>query len=264
MEITTKNRLEEIKKNGYRLDFSEMISRCIENYKKIVWINGAAILLLSLILFALSVAMSSIVFGVEYVLSPLSKTQLSQYSVVTIITTVVVGVLFAAIIIPFYAGLLKVSHQAENNQPFDFNTVFYFYKSSFVKDLIVAGVIVSLVSSFCSTLLNYSGYFIWGQVVTYFIQFITLFFITFIIFGKMTAIEAIEASLIMVFRNFFVVLGLMLVAFVVGLLGILAVCIGIFFTLPIIFSMQYVIYDEVIGTNFRLEIEDIGSESTEF
>lgn len=260
MDNSTRTRLDYIKTNGYKLDFAEMLSRCIENYKKIVWINGAAILVLAIILIALSAAMSTIIFGVEFVLSPLSDTQLSEYSVVTIITTVVIGVIFAAIIIPFYAGLLRVSHHAETNQPFDFQTVFYYYKSEFVKDLIVAGVIVSLVSSFCITLLNYSGNFFWGQLVTYFIQFITLFFITFIIFGKMTAVEAIEASLIMVFKNFFTMLLLMVFAFVMGLLGIVAVCVGIFFTLPILFSMQYVIYDEVIGIDYLPELEQIGKE----
>jgi len=51
----------------------------------------------------------------------------------------------------------------------------------------------------------------------------------------------------------------MIVAGIVSFLGIFGLCIGIFFTLPLLFSMEYSIYSAIVGIESKSEIEEIGT-----
>ncbi|MNE83546.1 hypothetical protein D3C80_1803690 [compost metagenome] len=50
----------------------------------------------------------------------------------------------------------------------------------------------------------------------------------------------------------------MLVAVIIAFLGIIALCIGILFTLPIIYTTQYAIYNTAVGVEEHDELDDIG------
>lgn len=69
-----------------------------------------------------------------------------------------------------------------------------------------------------------------------------------IIFGKQKAIEAIQASISISSKQFFTIFLLLLVAFFGSLVGLIGFCIGVLFTVPFNISMQYAIYDVIIGT----------------
>jgi hypothetical protein len=49
----TKNRIEEIKANGYQLDFSNVFNLAFENYKKIALYAGSLILVFYFVIFAM-------------------------------------------------------------------------------------------------------------------------------------------------------------------------------------------------------------------
>jgi hypothetical protein len=54
-----------------------------------------------------------------------------------------------------------------------------------------------------------------------------------------------------------VLLGLLIVGVIAGIIGIFGLCIGIFFTLPFMYSMNYVIYKTIVGIDEPGEIEEI-------
>jgi hypothetical protein len=78
-----------------------------------------------------------------------------------------------------------------------------------------------------------------------------------IIFGNLQAIEAIKGSMIVVSKQFFILMGLLIVSLLFTMLGIFGFCIGIFFTMPFIYSMYYSIYNEIIGDNDTEEKSEI-------
>jgi hypothetical protein len=86
-----------------------------------------------------------------------------------------------------------------------------------------------------------------GIIITYVIAIFTFLVIPLIIFGNLKAIEAIKGSCTIVAKQFFVILGLIIVSYIMALLGLIGFCIGIFFTLPFIYSMYYSIYKDSIG-----------------
>ena len=261
MKNTTKQKLEEIKRNGYNLGIGDVLSDTLKNYQKTVWVNGAAFLLFAFVLVGITIGLSAIVFGADSFSSAFGDFQVANFSLVEIFFTLLIAVVLAAIICPFYAGLLKVSHNASTHKPYNFSTVFDYYKSDLLRQLVISGVLISSASSLVVTLIEFSGYIFLVKFITYFIQFLTVFTIPFIIFGKLKALEAIEASILIVFKNFFTILLLMVVSIILTSLGLIALLIGIFFTLPIIFSMQYVIYKKAVGIYDEDSIDDIGISS---
>lgn len=258
MKNTTKQKLEEIKTSGYDLNIGEVLALTIKNYKKTVWVNGAAFLLFAFVLVGITIGLSAIVFGADSFSNMFGDFQVANFSLVEIFFTLLIAVVLAAIICPFYAGLLKVSHNAYTHKTYSFSTVFDYYKSDLLRQLVISGVLISSASSLIVTLIEFSGYLFLVKFISYFIQFLTVFTIPFIIFGKLKALEAIEASILIVSRNFFTILLLMIVSIVLTALGLIAVLIGIFFTLPIIFSMQYTIYRKAVGIYDDDSIDDIG------
>ena len=78
-----------------------------------------------------------------------------------------------------------------------------------------------------------------------------------IVFGNLNATEAIKSSVIIVSKQPLVLLGLLIVAVIAGIIGIFGLCIGIFFTLPFMYSMNYVIYKTIIGIDSVNEIVEI-------
>ncbi|MBL7869227.1 MAG: hypothetical protein JNM71_14515 [Flavobacterium lindanitolerans] len=261
---TTKEKIEEIKQRGYPLEFGEILSQALNNYQKIVWIAGAGVLLLSIVFFAIIMGLAAIFIGLSTFGRDIADFQIQNFSAAGIIVALVGGAIAVALIKPFYAGILRVAHHADAKEDFDFSTLFYYYKSEYLKEIIIAGILIGFCSNGISTALELTGNTILGSVISYIIILLTLFTTPLIIFGNLKAIEAIQASLMLVSRNFFMLLALMIVAVILAGLGVFAFCIGILFTIPLIFSVQYMIYTNVIGIDEKNELEEIGNSSSDY
>ena len=83
----------------------------------------------------------------------------------------------------------------------------------------------------------------------------TFLVIPLIIFGNLKVAEAIKGSIIIVSKQFFILLGLIIVAVIMAILGLIGFCIGIFFTIPFIYSMYYTIYKDSIGFDEEAEAQ---------
>jgi uncharacterized membrane protein len=71
--------------------------------------------------------------------------------------------------------------------------------------------------------------------------------IPFIIFGKLSSIDAIKSSIIIVSKQPLILLGLIIVSLIAAIIGIFGFCIGMLFTMPFVYSMNYMIYKNIIG-----------------
>jgi hypothetical protein len=70
--------------------------------------------------------------------------------------------------------------------------------------------------------------------------------------------DAIQGSITIVSKQFFIILGLLIVAGIICMLGLFGFCIGIFFTMPLINAMTYSIYASIIHDD---ESEDRNEEN---
>jgi uncharacterized membrane protein len=125
--------------------------------------------------------------------------------------------------------------------------------------LVIATFIITFVSTGINSVLTYYKVPFVGNLLSFIIGIFTTLTIPLIIFGKQKAIEAIQTSISLSSTQFFTLFLLVLVAFLGSLVGLIGFCIGVLFTVPFTISMQYAIYDEIIG----VENEEVVSFESE-
>jgi len=268
---STLEKVQEIKEFGYHLDIGEVISQTFENYKKIALLSGGVILLLTIV-FVVAIAGIGGIFGLALSFTDfLTEYSVGHFSAAILLVNLGVSVIgYALIVAPITAGIIQMAHNAETNQDFDFSTAFSHYKTRHFKDLFLSAAVITFTSSGIGTLIQLSNLYFFDTVLTsvlavlsFFISILvpifTLLTIPFIIFGKLDAMNAIKASITAVSKRFWIILLLMILFIICSMLGIFALCIGIFFTLPIYLSSQYIIYRNAIPMEEKDELDEIGS-----
>lgn len=267
---STLQKVEEIKKYGYRLDIGEAISQTFENYKKIALLSGGVILLLSIIFMVIAMGIVG-VLGLAFSFTDyLTEYSAGSFGATALLMNLAVQVVLYALLAPISAGLLQIAHNAETNRDFEFSTAFVHYKTKHFKHLFLATALIILASSGFGILMQISQLYFFDVTLTIVLTFLsvvvslaatilTLLTIPYIIFGDLTAMDAIKASIITVSKRFWIILLLMIVCGICAMLGLIALCIGIFFTLPIYLSAQYIIFRNAFPMDEKDELDEIGS-----
>jgi hypothetical protein len=258
---TQKDRIEEIKTNGYQLDFGTVFETAFENYKKIALYAGLMLLVFSIL--TVVVLMTGLIsyIGIENLesfsnkLLAFSKLKVKPLDVVLQLNSSLI--LYSVIVTPFISGFLKMAVCGEKGEEFHVSTMFCYYKSPYFVNISISVIIISLVGIGIAMLLEYAGLTFVGTVVNFLISFLTFLAVPLIVFANLNAIEAIRASIIIVSKQPLILLGLLIVSFIFFLLGIIGFCIGGFFTWPFIYSMTYTIYKTIVGIDENIEIKEI-------
>ncbi len=244
-----KTRIEEIKANGYQLDFATVFNLAFENYKKIAIYAGSMILVFFVVVLAIIATIIISIYGMAELTNMLNPENMKAETTSDnmILITMFVGILFAALTSPFPAGLLKMAYCAERDEEFHVSTVFEYFKAPYFKELFLATVLISTVSSGLATAFDYAGIKIVGSLISVTISFFTMLTIPLIIFADLKAIDAINSSLVIILKQPLVLFGLIFVAILASMVGFIGCCIGIVFTIPFVYSMYYAMYSEIVG-----------------
>lgn len=251
--------IESVINQGYDIDFGIVFNKAFENYKKIALVSGLVFIVFTIILAALGMGIFAVFYTTINMTDFLADLKIQNFSGTAIIIYIFSIVIITALLSPVYAGILKIADCANQNQNFSISTAFEYYSNSYFKEIFTASVIVTFLSISISTLAQLINLNIVGILISYTISFFTFLTIPLIIFGDLSAIAAIKASFNIVKKQIIVLLGLLIVGILATCLGIFGFCIGIFFTIPFIFSLYYIIYNEIIGTNILSEIDEIGT-----
>lgn len=261
MHSTTANQIENIKNNGYELDFSLVFTHAIENYKKIALYAGLILLVFTIIAVFLFLGIYAAIYGISSLSGNLIQ-EVSQLKLtgLALVGSVVAQILVSSLLSPIGAGYYKMADCAENNEEFNVSTMFSYYKSEYFAPIFIATLIITSFTLTIATLLEQVGMVAVTSFFSMAISFITFLTIPLIIFGDLKAIDAIKGSFIIISKQPLVLIGLIVTAFLGSLLGIFAFCLGIFFTIPFNYSMTYAIYKAIITKNIIDPIDTIGTE----
>lgn len=251
-------KIENAKQNGYTLDLGEVISQSIENYKKIAMTAGTAVLLISLVFLAILFGIIGIFAGFEDFAANMAGFHVSNFSPVMLLLYIVGTSVIGALMYPMTAGLIKIAHEGEVGRRIDFSMAFDHYKSEYFIKLFTAGLVITFGTNTIGVLFQYLHLDFLGTAFTYIITMFAVFTIPLIIFGKQNAIDSIIISFTLVIKQPFVILIALLISAIIAMLGMIALCIGVFFTIPVIYSTYYILYKNAIGIEHRSEIEEIG------
>lgn len=260
-----KDRIEEIRTNGYRLDFGNVFEHAFENYKKIALYAGSMLLVFSVLI---GIVVVGVVVSVAIAVFNLDATSLAEmakpenlqpenFSVNFLLIYATSIILITCLLAPFQAGFLKMADCGEKGEEFHVSTIFEYYKAPYFKEIFISTFLITLMSSGLSMVLEYAGIQIIGVLISLTISFISFLSIPLIVFGNLRAVDAIKSSIIIVFKQPFILLALLIVAGIASMVGFIGCCIGVFFTIPFIYSMNYAIYSSIIGVDSESELEEI-------
>lgn len=246
---SNKDRIQELKKNGYPLSFETVFNLAFENYKKIVLYAGLLFLVCLFFFGIVSFIIIAFTIGIgnfQELIKPenLDPKKFSDQFLLIYFTSVT---LFSCLISPFFAGFIKMAHCAEIDEEFHVSTVFEYYRFSYFKELFLATLIVSILNMGISSLLETTGIQILGIIASLAISLLSILTTPLIIFSDFKAVEAINTSFILVSKQPMLLLGLMLVTYLAVITGFFFFVIGFFFTLPFLYAMYYAIYRTIVG-----------------
>jgi hypothetical protein len=245
---TTKEKIEEIKTNGYQIDFGNVFNHAFENYKKIALYAGLMIFVFAILFGLLTGGIVLFTFGVSaFNEKMLENIKTANFTGTYMAIYIAVSIILTCLINPFFAGLIKMAHCGEKDEEFHVSTVFEYYKNPYFKELVLSSLLITLSTTALSEIFRIGGFEIIGVISNAIIIFFTFLTVPLIIFGDLKAIDAIKSSIIIVSKQPFILLGLIIVSYIASLVGFIGCCIGIFFTLPFMYSMYYAVYTAIIG-----------------
>ncbi|RYZ88291.1 MAG: hypothetical protein EOP06_11230 [Proteobacteria bacterium] len=266
---TTETRLEEIRREGYDLDFSETFNTAFEVYKRTALIGGLAILVFFIVLIAIGFGIGVVMVGATATTKLFTDLRMENFSLVGQIIYIVSMCIIAGLSNPFSASLIKMCEKADMGDDVSVGDAFICYKAPYFAPLFVEAILVSAVTVTISQIIN--GLFpfniamsLVGTLISLLISFFMLMAAPLIIFGKLNAIEAIKGSIVVVGKSPWVILGLVIVGGMLSLVGLIGLCIGIVFTAPFMSSTYYAIYKNSVGVDDGSEIDEIGTQEYDY
>lgn len=242
---TERPKIDQINPNQKKLDIGDAINEAFEIYKKTAITSGTALMVLMSIIVFLGVVGISYFFRadeLEEVMKNFNPDTLSANGLIIYFAVVILLTVFSS---PFIAGLLKMAHDAANNLEVQFSSLYYYVNHNFFPDILLVTFFTTTVSiglTYLSKLLIPGiGGEILAIITSYAVSILTFIALPLVLFKELSFIEALQTSVKQISQNFFVVLLLIIVAGLFSIVGIFAFCIGVFFTLPLVYAMQYVI-----------------------
>lgn len=261
---STLNQIEEIKNNGYSLDFSNVFNHAFENYKKIALYAGLILLIISIICSFLGGGILVSLYGINHFNKDFFESlQNQQPEGTTFIIYMVVVAILTAVFSPFTAGFLKMADCADKDETFNFSTIFTYYKSPYFSRIFIATLLISFLSALISIGFNLIKITVIDTLLTLIISLLTSLTIPLIIFGNLNATDAIKSSIIIVSKQPLILALLFIVAGIASLVGFIGCCIGVVFTIPITYSIKYAIYSAILEIENKDSIDSIGQPDSE-
>jgi len=243
----TLEKLEDIEKNGFQIDFGNVFNHAFENYKKIALYAGL-VLFIFIVLFIIAASISLVsILGITQMTEEFTPEKLQNLSQENLLIIGAVTTVISSLLSPFQASFLKMAHHGERDENFPVSSLFSYYKYPYSKEIILGTFLILTAGYIQSNLFAHFKFEFIGTIITYFISFITVLTIPLIVFGNLGAIDAIIHSIKLVFKQPFVIFALMIVAVIGSFVGFVGCCIGIFFTMPFLYSMNYAIYSAIVG-----------------
>ena len=121
---TTKETLDNIRTNGYNIDFGTVFNGAFENYKRIALNAGLAILLMSIfICIAIGLLVVGVI-GVAISTESLEQFKVENMSMLWLVAYIFCVILFGALMSPINAGLIKMAQCAYQGTDFSVSPVF--------------------------------------------------------------------------------------------------------------------------------------------
>lgn len=265
----TKNRIEQIIREGYGLSFDGVFSQSFEIYKRSFFSGVVATLFYLLSIGFVLFFMFEYMYGMS--LTEMIKTvqtnpetvETTLYSIQTSskLLNAVVMALAMALVAPLISGIFNVSYKTKYEEGSSVSDLFSYYRQPYFLNIFLYSFFFSLVMQLPNIYLEQVMPVFGGLlfiVIQIFLGVSLILTIPLIVFGKLSWVEAFQASYKIIIKNWFNIFFILLISGIIAVGGIFLCCIGFLFSYPFLFIVNFTLYDEIIGFYDYDEIADIG------
>lgn len=267
-----KNKLEQIRREGYGLHLEAVLSDAFDIHKKSILPGFVA----TFVYMVLMVVMWFSMFGTLYGMSlsefaemaqrnpEALETSMANISTTSMLIYSLVGGLVGALIAPMLSGLYKVAFNTKYGGNGSISDLSAYYKSPYFLNIFLYSflfaVVMQLINFGLDKALPGIGSLL-GILVMVLLSVTFVFTIPFIVFGQLSWTEAIKASITVTSKNWFFLFFILLISFIISLIGVIFCGIGVLLTYPFLYIATFVLYDTIIGFQGSEDsIEKIGEE----
>ncbi|WP_281232543.1 hypothetical protein [Flavobacterium gelatinilyticum] len=245
---STPDQIEDIKRDGYSIDFSNVFNFAFENYKKIALYSALIFVVFSFLAFIVVMGLATAFFGIKSItqdlFNVLNNENLSYLD--QLITTAAIASI-SALFSPLGAGFLKMAECADHNKEFNFSTIFFYYKAPYFLQLFLVTFVLAVASTGISYVIDSLGVLYLGGAVSLMISYFTFFTIPLIIFGNLNAIDAIKSSVVLVSKNPLTLFALFIIGLIGSFSGLFVCIVGVLFTAIFNTSVTYAAYFSIFN-----------------
>lgn len=241
-------------------DIGRIIDESFSLFKKTVWISGVGVFLLSL--FVLPITMIVIFKAMdissleEFVkMSPTLGEDMNY-----LLINAAIGIPLAGFTAIITAGFYKINHLANQDKEFGLNNLFDYFKGPHLMNLFTCGLLTALYSDILGLGLIYLKLPIVATLIQLFIAFLFILSIPLIIFENQNVLQAMSNSSKLAMKHPFTIILCLVFGLIIAMLGIFAICIGIFFSIGYIYTMNYTLYNSIIPIETKNAFDEIGQE----
>lgn len=240
---STLAQIENIKNNGYTIDFSRVFDHALENFKKITLYSALIILVFSFIIGIAALGVLGYIYGLENAAKVIEESLKPSKLTLADALISTIGVSFlTALFAPFGAGFFKMADSADKDEEFKVSNMFSYYKAPYFAQLFTATLIITMVNNAIANTLESAGFVLIGVTISIFINFFMYFTVPLIIFGNLKALDAIKGSITLVTKNPLIIFGLFIIGILGSIVGVFACVVGLLFTMVFNTSLIYAAY----------------------
>lgn len=267
-----KNKLEQVKREGYGLHLEGVLSNAFDIHKKSILPGLLATFLYLVVMMVVGLSMFGTLYGMsltefvemiqrnpnalESAMGSISWTSILIYSAVSGIA--------GGMVAPLLSGIYKVSYNTQYGVNGSVADLFAYYRQPYFLNIFL----YTFLFSFVLQVLNFGldqSIPIFGALIAFVIQIILsvtlILTIPFIVFANFSWMEAMKASMAVTSKNWFFLFFILLISVIISFVGIIFCGIGVLFTFPFLYIATFVLYDKIIGFNNQVDvISQIGEE----
>ncbi|MGJ8592224.1 MAG: hypothetical protein ACSHXF_06730 [Aquaticitalea sp.] len=242
--------------NAPELDFGTVLSDCIELFKKF-WVQG----LLTIVIIAVATIpialVSQVILELFGVFTPtivrMEDFNLENFSALygfNALYNFPFAIITVSIQIAVLAGFYRIVKTKDVDKIQSSDDYFYFFKKEYFGKILLLGLVHSLISTVSQFMC----------FIPYIYVFVPLMYISvmFAFNSEKSMEEILRASFMLGNKKWLLSFGTLIVALILGMLGLIACCIGVLVTIPFVYLPCYVIYKNVVGFEDMSELHQIG------
>lgn len=241
--------------------FSEVFEKAFELYKNIFANTGLVFLLFGIIQGLVSSSIQLLFYGFSMFSEDAVGLDLSTFGIEIQLGASFSNAILTGLTTPMLASIYYMCKYYLEHQKQPPLNVFEYYNPPYFKKIFLYGFSVTLILELIMIFFRQIGLDWIGLLLIIIISFFTVLMIPILVMKNLNIQDSLSLCLKMTTKQPITILLLIIVSCLFAVVGIFALCIGIIFTMPMVYIVIFSIYEHQFSINTSHEIEEIGRDS---